>query len=44
MGQFINEPEKELFNKVFDDYLDATNRYSKQQTSAPVFVDYYSFC
>ena len=42
MGQFINEPEKELFNKVFDDYLDATNRYSKQQTSAPVFVDYYS--
>jgi len=42
MGKFIKEPNKEILNGYFDNYLDNTQRYSKYQTNTPTYVDYYS--
>lgn len=41
MGKFVQQPEVELLNKYFDNYVDATERYSKYQQGSPYFVDYY---
>lgn len=41
MGKFIQETEKKFIENQINNYLDATNSYSKQFNGSPIFCTYY---